>query len=172
MLFGIINNKGDKIMTRAHFVKKAQKAYPKEGIKKGDSYWWWAFAFGPKYKSKTQPTRSQLTQSAFFGTLYAIEDGMSKVFEKMTSSEDIQSAKEETIGEIENLKDETQSSLDNMPEQLQESSPNQERIDGLENWLSDLESIDTDIDDDLTDEEKADRAEEIIGEICGTSSGL
>ncbi len=46
-------------MAKATFVKKAQKDYPEFGIKKGDSYWHWAFAFGPKYKSKTQPTRME-----------------------------------------------------------------------------------------------------------------
>lgn len=168
-------------MTKAHFVKKAQKAYPKEGIKKGESYWWWAFAFGPKYKSKTEPTRSQLTQSAFFSTLYEIEDNLGKRFQFtddkgnitfLETTDDIQNALDELVSDIESLRDETQESLDNMPEQLQESSPNQERIDGLESWTSDLEGIDIDIDTDLTDEEKAEKAQEIIEEICGTGAGL
>ncbi len=45
-------------MARAHFVKAAAKDHPEHGIKKGESYWWWAFrsAYGSrKVYSKTQP---------------------------------------------------------------------------------------------------------------------
>jgi hypothetical protein len=162
-------------MTRAHFVKKAQKDYPEFGIKKGDSYWHWAFAFGPKYKSKTQPTRSQLTRSSFLSTLYSIEDGISNAFKECTTSDDLESSMEQLISDIEELKDETQNSLDNMPSQLQDADSGQllqERIDALESWVSDLQSIDLSIEDDLTDEEKTNRVQEIIEEIEGYGTGL
>jgi hypothetical protein len=161
-------------MTRAHFVKKAQKDYPESGIKKGDSYWHWAFAFGPKYKSKTQPTRSQLTRSTFLSTVYAIEDGISDRFKECATSDDIESGIDELISEIEELKDETQGSLENMPQQLQDADSGQllqERIDGLESWVSDLQGIDHDIDEELSDEQKQERIQEIIEEIQNTSSG-
>jgi hypothetical protein len=162
-------------MTRAHFVKKAQKDYPEFGIKKGDSYWHWAFAFGPKYKSKTQPTRSQLTRSNFLSTLYSIEDGISNAFKECTTSDDLESSMEQLISDIEELRDETQNSLDNMPSQLQDADSGQllqERIDALESWVSDLQSIDLSIEDDLTDEEKTNRVQEIIEEIEGYGTGL
>ena len=162
-------------MTRAHFVKKAQKDYPEFGIKKGDSYWHWAFAFGPKYKSKTQPTRSQLTRSSFLSTLYSIEDGISNAFKECTTSDDLESSMEQLISDIEELKDETQNSLDNMPSQLQDADSGQllqERIEALESWISDLQSIDLSIEDDLTDEEKTNRVQEIIEEIEGYGTGL
>jgi hypothetical protein len=162
-------------MTRAHFVKKAQKDYPEFGIKKGDSYWHWAFAFGPKYKSKTQPTRSQLTRSSFLSTLYSIEDGISNAFKECTTSDDLESSMEQLISDIEELKDETQNSLDNMPSQLQDADSGQllqERIEALESWISDLQSIDLSIEDDLSDEEKANRIQEIIEEIEGYGIGL
>ena len=159
-------------MTNAHFIKKAQKDYPESGIKKGDSYWHWAFAFGPKYKSKTQPTRSQLTRSTFYSALFELEDTLGKRFEGIITSEEIQSGIDDLVSEIESLRDETQDSLDNMPEQLKDSSPNQERIDGLESWVCDLQSIDTDIDEDMKDKQKIERAEEIIEEIMDTSSGI
>jgi chromosome segregation ATPase len=162
-------------MTKATFVKKAQKDYPESGIKKGDSYWHWAFAFGPKYKSKTKPTRSQLTRSNFYQTLYALEDALSDRFKEVTSTDDIQSALDELISEIEELRDETQGSLDNMPSQLQDADSGQllqERIEGLESWLSDLQAIDVGIDDDLKDEDLQERIENIIEEITATSSGL
>lgn len=159
-------------MTKANFVKKARKDYPESGIKKGDSYWHWAFAFGSKHKSKTQPTRSQLTQSAFYSTMFDIEDGLPDRFKGIITSEEIQSGLDDLVSEIESLRDETQENLDNMPEQLQESSPNQERIDGLESWINDLQSIDTDIDEDMEDKQKIEKAEEIIEEIMNTSSGV
>lgn len=162
-------------MTRAHFVKKAQKDYPEFGIKKGDSYWHWAFAFGPKYKSKTQPTRSQLTRSNFLSTLYSIEDSIPDAFKECTTSDDLESSMEQLISEIEELKDETQNSLDNMPSQLQDADSGQllqERIEALESWISDLQSIDLSIEDDLSDEEKANRIQEIIEEIEGYGTGL
>lgn len=162
-------------MTRAHFVKKAQKDYPEFGIKKGDSYWHWAFAFGPKYKSKTQPTRSQLTRSSFLSTLYSIEDGISNAFKECTTSDDLESSMEQLISDIEELRDETQNSLDNMPSQLQDADSGQllqERIEALESWISDLQSIDLSIEDDLSDEEKANRIQEIIEEIEGYGIGL
>ena len=65
-------------MTRAHFVKKARKDHPEGDIKKGDSYWWWAFMVGgrggPKHYSKTQPKASQLTQSEYLGSIADIQD--------------------------------------------------------------------------------------------------
>ncbi len=82
---------------------------------------------------------------------------------------------EQLISDIEELKDETQNSLDNMPSQLQDADSGQllqERIDALESWVSDLQSIDLSIEDDLTDEEKTNRVQEIIEEIEGYGTGL
>jgi hypothetical protein len=162
-------------MARVTFVKKARKDNKAAGIKKGESYYWWQFAFSPKSYSKTPPTRSQLTRSSFLSTLWAIEDGLCKRFEGIVTSDDFENGIEELVGEIEELKDECQNSLDNMPYQLQESDSGQllqERIDGLDSWISDLQSIDTETNENLTDDEKKERAEEIIQEICDTSSGL
>ena len=58
-------------MPRVYFVKKARKDYP-VGIKKGDSYYWWKFRYGGIHRSKTRPRPSQLTQSEFLSTIYAI----------------------------------------------------------------------------------------------------
>lgn len=50
-------------MARVHFVKSARKAQPKNGIEKGDSYYWWQFYKSPKQFSKTRPKPSQLIAS-------------------------------------------------------------------------------------------------------------
>jgi len=150
-------------MARAQIVKKARKARPEYGIKKGDTYYWWKFRFGSIHYSKTSPTRSQLTQSGFLSQLYDIQDS----FE--FDQNDLEGSVEAHIADIECLRDECQDSLDNMPEHLQESSSSgqllQERIEALDNWTSELEGIDLEIDEDLTNEEKEERINEIISEL-------
>lgn len=157
-------------MARVHTVQKAAKDYPTQGIKKGDTYYWWKFRFGGKHKSKTYPKRSQLTQSAFLQSLYALQDDF--VFD----TEDPGSSRDELVSEIENLRDECQSSLENMPEHLQESSDSgvmlQERIEALEGWISELEQVDCDIDDELSEEDREERAEEIVAELQGCECNL
>lgn len=75
------------------------------------------------------------------------------------------------VDEIQCLSEECQDNLDNMPEHLQDTSSSgellQERIEALEEWVSDLEGIDLDVDEDLKGEEKEERIQEIIGELEG-----
>lgn len=157
-------------MPRVHTVKKARKNYPDSKIKKGDTYYWWKFRFGGKIKSKTYPRRSQLTQSGFLQTLYELQDNMS--FDR----ENIEDDRDSLVGELESLRDECQDSLDNMPEHLQESSSSgellQERIDALEEWISELENVDIDIDEDLAEKEKESRTDEIVEELEGCTCDL
>lgn len=160
-------------MARANFVKKSRKAIPDAGIKVGDSYYWWKFRFGGKHVSKTAPTRSQLTQSGFLSSLYEIEDRISDSV--CETKDDFDSFKEELTGDIENLKDECQDSLDNMPEHSQESSSSgellRERIDGLESWISEIESIEVDWDED-SDDDESDAVQTALEELQQTSAGL
>jgi len=135
-------------MTQAHYVKKARKNHPEGGIKKGESYYWWAFMVGgrggPKHYSKAQPKRSQLTQSDFFSALYDIEDELSNISSDMGVS-DMQSTVENAVSELENLKDETQGKFDNMPESLQQGDTGQlleERVSEVESMIDELQGID------------------------------
>lgn len=152
-------------MTRVNFVKKARKDNPV--VKKGESYYWWKFPFGGKHYSATHPKRSQLTQSDFLAQVYDIEDEMNG------NSNIEQFMIDEWISELESLRDECQDKLDNMPEQLQEGSSSgqllQERIDALDDWISSLENIDCEIDD---DENEEDRMEEIKGEVSDANPGV
>lgn len=129
-------------MTRAHLVKKARKDNPV--VKKGESYFWWQFPYGSKQYSKTQPTRSQLTQSGFLQTLYVIEDNLN------FDPEDLEASRDNLVSELEQLRDECQESLDNMPEHLQDTSSSgeilQERISQLEDWISQLEGVEVEPD--------------------------
>ena len=172
-----INIKGEN-MARANFVKKARKDYPEHGIKKGESYYWWKFNFSKtRHFSKTSPTRTQLTHSGFLQSVYAIEDRINE-FQSTSSLDSIEGDIEDTVNEIENLKDECKESLGNMPEALQESSSSgqmlAERIEALENWVSELQGIDLGLEDlngeDTTKEDKDKLRDERFGEIIGELS--
>jgi uncharacterized phage infection (PIP) family protein YhgE len=157
-------------MTRAH-KQVARKDYPAQGIKKGDEYYKWQFNFSKVvHRSKVKPTRSQLTQSSFLSQLYELEDNIS--FDRDALEDSVQSL----VSDIEQLRDECQDSLDNMPEHLQEASQSgqtlTERIEALDNWISDLEGVDLEVDEELTEEEKESRIDDIINELEGCSSGL
>lgn len=125
--------------------------------------------------------------------MYELEDGIENRFSGMENLADIEAELDSLKEEIQNLLDETQERLDNMPEQLQNSDSGntlQERIDGLENWISELEYVDCEIDeysireecqddleegDDLEENVKEriqERIDEIVLEIEGLSSGL
>lgn len=166
-------------MARVTFVKKARKDYPESGIKKGDSYYWWKFRFGGKHKSKVKPKPSQLTQSEFLGTLYAIQEEIAeKTTADFNSSEDFDTFIEDKKGELNNLADETNDKRENMPENLYDSPTGEmleERSSSVNEMADELENIDTEIDiekeedqtEDEYQEEIENRKQEILDEIQG-----
>jgi hypothetical protein len=125
-------------MPRVH-TQKAGKDYPDIGVKKGETYYWWKFRYGGKRMSKTYPKRQQLTQSAFLGSVYDIEDAISELTAE--TPEDLELAVESIVGDLENLKDETQSNLDNIQDHLQESHINTRRIEALDEMIDELNGI-------------------------------
>jgi len=155
-------------MPKVNFVKKARKDYPDLGIKKGDSYFWWKFNFGPKMVSKTAPRRSQLTRSPFLSALYDLEDEINSFTPQEPS--DIESLRDDVISQLEEMKSECENNLENIPEQLRESSQAgqqlQERIDALEQSISDMESIsmETEFENDEDKETKIQEALEAMND--------
>ena len=154
-------------MPRVHHVKKARKDNPV--AKKGEDYYWWQFAFRRKSYSKTPPRRSQLTMSSFLGQLYDLQDSFDQRFIDIDNIDgDIQ----QLIDELQQMGDECQDSLDNMPEHLQDTSDSgvmlTERIENMDSWISEIGSIDIEIDKELSKEEKEDRFEEIRQELYDT----
>lgn len=128
-------------MPRVTFVKSARKDNPV--CKKGESYYWWKFRYGGKRFSLTRPRQSQLTQSAYYGTLYSMQEGIEDY--ELDSYDDFETLKDDISGQIQDLSSETQDSLDNMPDQLQYSPTGellQERIDALDGAESELDYID------------------------------
>ena len=124
-------------MPRVYFVKKARKDNPV--VKKGESYYWWKHAFGPKKFSKERPKASQLTQSSYLSQLYALQEGLS---DRFTDFDSLQDELQSLIDDLNQLGDECQDSLDSMPEHLQDSSSSgemlQERIDAIEMATSEV----------------------------------
>lgn len=106
-------------MPRVNYVKAA-KDYPDSDIKKGEFYYWWKFRFGGKYRSKTRPRASQLTQSEFLSTMYDLQDRHAAI-----ELNDLDSA----VAELRNIAEEVREQgeecndrKENMPEGLQQGS--------------------------------------------------
>lgn len=132
-------------MPRVHKVEKAQKADPRAGIAKGDTYYWWTFKNqrgpGTKVKSKVYPKPSQLTRSNFKSQWRSFGEEIAE----MALDDGLYDALQEIAGRIRELGEECQGSLDNMPEGLQQGATGemlQERIDNCESWASDIEGLD------------------------------
>lgn len=82
-----------------------------------------------------------------------------------TETGDLEDTLDNIKSELDDIKCELEDRLDNMPEGLKDSDTGsilQERIDGLDSAISDLENIDCDIDEEDDEQEKA---EEIVGLI-------
>lgn len=158
-------------MPRVHHVKKARRDNPV--AKKGEDYYWWQFAFRGKSYSKTPPRRSQLTMSSFLSQLYDLQDNFDQRF---IDIDNIDADVQQLIDELQQMGDECQESLDNMPEHLQDTSDSgmmlTERIEAMDSWISDVESIDIEIDEELSKEEKDDRFEGIRQELYDTDQHL
>lgn len=133
-------------------------------VAEGESYWWWQFAYQDRIISKTKPTASKLTQNAFLKQIYNLQE-MQSAF---TANENLIVDFEQWKSEVEELRDDQQEKMDNMPESLQSNSPAYEvleqRYNALEEWCSELDNIDTEIDE---DEDADEQYERILEEIQG-----
>lgn len=145
---------------------------------KGETYYAWGMMVGGRgvqKKSKTPPTRSQLTNSEFLGAMYDLEDGLS--FDQVESPEDLEAVRDEIAGQLRDLGQEQTDKYDNMPDGLQQGDTGQlleQRAEACENIASEFDDVDLvysepddqeledEIEDkDLTVEEVADRVEEL-----------
>ena len=123
-------------------------------IKAGMPYLWWKFRYGGKHKrcKACPPKASDLTQSEF---LAAVADFQERSFSDAESLDDLESQKDELVSDLESLRDEQEEKRNNMPENLQESATGellQERYDGIDSVLSELEQLDFSCDEDEPEE--------------------
>ncbi len=140
-------------MPRVKFIKKSYKAYPEFGIEKGDSYYYWKFNYGAVQKSKTKPRPQQLTRSAYQIGLYDIDD-MKQALNTESGYETLCDELDSIKDSVQGLLDQCKESFDNIPEQLQDSCAAgctlSERIESLESYHSELESIELEDGDEET----------------------
>lgn len=130
-------------------------------INAGEGYWTWCFYGGEPIYSKTQPRQSQLTNNPFKRELYTIQESVEDFSPE--DPDEVGVFVEELISNLEELRDTCQESLDNIPEQLQEGNAGQilqERIENLDDVISNLESIDTEFSSELDESEKDDMNQE------------
>ncbi len=164
-------------MTTLHHVKKARKAQRRHGIKRGDSYFWWAFRIGSrsvKHVSKARPRRSQYqTQSPFLRQMLDGEDEVKKAADEFMASGDKDAFLEaiKAVGEnVRILAEECRSSRENLPPSLREGAPGQrleDRAEACERIADELEAAAAEVDG--MDGEPADGVDEEGNEDGGVS---
>lgn len=176
-----VSQKGKKEGQTLSKIDKTQPADESDQIfiNAGESYYKWSFMYGGDHYSKEKPRASRLTQSEFLSQYYGFQESIEDFSPE--SAEDIENFVDNLKEEMESLRDECQDKLDNMPEQLQ-SAPSgemlQERIDDLDNLVSELDGIDCDYeeleegDEDEKDSHLTDWLNEKLEEIQGISFGL
>lgn len=132
-------------MPRVHKVDKARKDDPHNGIKVGDTYYWWKFknrvGNGTVVKSLTPPKASQLTRSEFAGRWRSIEEQISE----LPLDESLHEALQSIAGDLHELADEQDEKFNNMPEGLQQGDTGQlleARRDAANEWADALEGLD------------------------------
>lgn len=108
--------------------------------------------------------RSELTNSEYYSWLYDFQDNLS--IETLGDAE-------QALEEIQMQQEELQEKFDNIPEQLQDADAGcilQERIEGLEEACSELETLISELEDeDIEDDdvmEKYNEIVEVINSIC------
>ena len=130
-------------------------------IEPGEKYWKLEIRYqSTKIRAYEYPfSRSDTTTSDYLSTLWDIIDTFDERIARFTLPSDFESIRDDLVSELEDLRDETQDRLDNMPENLQYSPTGellQERIDALDNAISDLENVD-DFDDANVEDFEEDR---------------
>lgn len=136
-------------MPRVNYVKSARKDNP--AVSKGEPYFWWKFRYGGKRYSRTRPRPSQLTQSEYLSTIRSLVEQVEDQSFDVGDVEGLEEFRDEILSQLEELREMTQDALDNMPEQLQDGSVSQERLEALEEAISEVESIEAP--DDWSDED-------------------
>lgn len=160
-------------MPRVH-TQTAAKDYPAQGIKKGQTYYWWKFRYQGKQRSVTPPTRQQLTQSEYFQGGFDLEDEYESSVACAAYQADVVQALEQARDGFESLAEEQRDKMANMEaanitggfsyELLEERAEAcEEQMGNLEALQNEVEALD---EDDVTEEdlEDFDSPEEALAE--------
>lgn len=94
--------------------------------------------------------QSETTENPYLQTLYGIQEDYADKLDNCKEDE-VESIKDDLVSDLENLRDEVQERFDNIPEQLQDGDAGsllQERIDSIDEAISNIEDVDvTSLDD-------------------------
>lgn len=157
-------------MARAQFIKSARKDYPEIGVKKGESYWRWSLNVGGRFvqrMSKTQPRRSQLTNSEFIAAMCDAEDNLQQAFAKFAQDDEAETC--DLLAEIESVKSEVEQAREvceekqtNLEQAFPGGCPNLElmesRIAACNDIEDQLDSLVNDIEAEEQDEDEDDQS--------------
>lgn len=100
-------------MPKVNFVRKAQK--DNAVAKRGESYYWWKFRYGPKQMSKTRPKPSDLTQSQYLKVIYACQERFQYI-DDPTQLDPNENTAEEICNAMDHAADECESIADDLVE--------------------------------------------------------
>lgn len=174
-------------MPKVTHVKSARKDNP--AVKKGESYYHWAFFRGAKHYSRTPPKQSQLTQTKM-SAVYSVQEEIEGFsFGTCTTLDEFSNAKDvavdflnEQMSELEEPRDGYEESAENIREAFTESPTAdeceekseqiQEYMDLIEEKAGDCEGVEIDVDsldkdDDDYDDDFQQAIDDAIVEIEG-----
>lgn len=108
---------------------------------KGDTYLRIEEMYRPtRYRcTHCRPKRSELTSSDYYQWLWELQDNLHETYNLRSDG-----VNEEIVCELESKKEELEERLENMPEQLRDADAGttlQERIDSLDNAISELQDL-------------------------------
>lgn len=154
---------------------KPANAQDKVWCPKGEYYYTWGMMMGGRgvqQRSRTEPRRSQLTNSDFLGQIYDLEDGFAPT--DATSPEDLQDMRDDVAQQLRDLGQEQQDKFDNMPDGLQQGDTGQlleERAQSCEQIADELEQVDLDDFDEDLDEDEVNEAMDAFREENNLEEG-
>lgn len=138
-------------------------------IQKGVEYYRFSASRFQKLKPRCincKPTRQEMTNSDFWVQYYDIDDHIQGL--TIEDMEDAQAAVDDIVEQLEMLRDEQEEKLYNMPDQLQESETGQllqERYDGVQEMVDELQSIDLEIDEEADEDEQEEEKNQVLMNI-------
>lgn len=163
-------------MARIHHAKKSTRGkeikckHCQRVIKPGENYKYYTRRFsrigkGVRYNHCSAcPVRPTDLSSSPMAELTEAQQAAQTAIDSASCGADLQAAIEELKSVAEDIKQRAEDSLENMPEGLRENSDSgqqlQERIDALESYVSELESVSIDESLELSDEPEGEEAEE------------
>jgi len=121
------------------YTRTAGKDYPDQGIKKGDTYYAWAFFRSRERKSLTRPTRQQLTQRDELICIYDAEDAFGKIDLTAADAKDtVEADLESVLEQVQGAIDAAQEKLDNLEQGFPNGCP---QIEELNDFISGCEEV-------------------------------